>query len=193
MELPNELIIRIINFCDNDTLLKLKILQEFNIFKKDIDKNIHKNSIIEWKYIQYEYIKYNLINKIFEDMKHIYILKNVPKNNLRDLHQNSIPSGFKIDYYANYRYGLKKACNDEIDIELNYNNLKNIKIEKMIIKLKKIIILLSRTKDGHIDFYKYPCIQKLVFDKWLTFYYDEWKNGYYTFSKQTEWDVFPIF
>ena len=191
MEIPIELIIKIINYCDNDTLLKFKILPEFNIFKKDIDKKIHNNSIIEWQEIQYEYIKYNLINKIFEDMKHMYILK----NNLRTLHQNriyqnrnSIPSGFKMDYYANYRYGLEKACNDKIDIELNYNNLKNIKIEKIIIKLKKIIRLLSYTENGHIDFYEYPCIQKTVFDKWLTFYYEEWKNGYYTFSKQS-WDL----
>jgi hypothetical protein len=145
MELPNELIIKIINYCDNKTLLNFKIIHEFNIFKKDIDKNIYKNSIIEWKYIQFEYIKNSLKNKIFEDMKIIHKLT-FGYSDLGPIILNYPFNNYKI-YFDNY-------WNNKIDIILDSTDFKQIKIDKIMIELKKGLQELRIKYSNY--FYRFP-------------------------------------
>jgi hypothetical protein len=154
--LPNELIIKIINYCDNKTLLKFKTLEEFNIFKKDIDKNIYKNSIIEWKYIQYQYIKNTLRNKIFEDMKKIHILT-FGYSDFRQLKIDNMFYNYKL-YFDNY-------WNNEIDNILNSTNFKQIKIDKILLKIKKDLHEL-RIKHNHY-MYRFPTdvLEYVYFDE----------------------------
>jgi len=156
MVLPNELIIKIINYCDNKTLLNLKILDEFNIFKKDIDKNIYKNSIIEWKYIQHDYIKYSLKKKIFEDMKKIHMLT---------FHHGDL-SPVVINYpFDNYQLYYDNYWNNEIDIILNSKDFKEIKIDKIIMELKKGLQELRIKYSNY--FYRFPTnvLCKVYFDE----------------------------
>ena len=74
MIIPNEMMIKIIYFCDINTLLTFKNMSEFYIFKNDIDRNIHKIGRNDWKTIHYEHVKYQLKYNIFKKMKdaHIY-------------------------------------------------------------------------------------------------------------------------
>tara|TARA_B100001093_G_C26167706_1_gene734366 strand:+ start:36 stop:512 length:477 start_codon:yes stop_codon:yes gene_type:complete len=156
MELPNELIIKIINYCDNKTLLNFKTIHEFNIFKKDIDKNIYKNSIIEWKYIQYQYIKTTLRNKIFEDMKKIHMLT----FGFGDL------GPVVINYpFDNYKIYFDNYWNNEIDIILDSTDFKQIKIDKIIIELKKGLPELRIKYSNY--FYRFPTnvLCKVYFDE----------------------------
>jgi len=156
MELPNELIIKIINYSDTNTLLKLKNIEEFNIFNKDINKTIYKNSIIEWKYIQYEYIKNNLKNKIFEDMKKIHMLT----YGIGDL--GSVVINYPFD---NYQLYFDNYWNNEMDIILDSKDFKQIKIDKIIIKLKKSLHELRIKYTNY--FYRYPTnvLCKVYFDE----------------------------
>jgi hypothetical protein len=145
-KLSNELIIKIINYCDNNTLLKLKILEEFNIFKKDIDKNIYNNSIVEWQKIQYNYIKNHLKDNIFEKMRINHIVFNFNYHDFKRLIINCSFDNYKI-IFDNY-------WNNEIDIYLDSNNFTSINIEKIIILLKKDLPLLRAKYNNYI--YRFP-------------------------------------
>ena len=72
-KLPNEMMIKIIDFCDTNTLLKLTNMDEFNIFKHNISRNIYKNGLDDWKSIHYNYIKNEVKYDIFKKMKDTHI------------------------------------------------------------------------------------------------------------------------
>ena len=54
---PNELMVKIINYCDTETLFKLKQINQFKIFCKNINRAIYKNGIKDWKEIYYDNLK----------------------------------------------------------------------------------------------------------------------------------------
>ena len=156
MKLPNELIIKIINYSDTNTLLKLKNIEEFNIFNKDINKIIYKNSIMEWKYIQYEYIKNTLKNKIFEDMRIIHILT----FGYGEFKQVIIKCTFD-----NYKVYFDNYWNNEIHNIFDSADFNEIKIDKIIIELKKGLQQLRIKYTNY--FYRFPtnALCKVYFDE----------------------------
>ena len=125
IKLPNEMIIKIIYFCNINTLLTLKNIGEFYIFKKDIDENIHKISRNDWKTIHYEHVKYQLKYDIFKKMKDTHIFS-FGYGEFRQIVLTFPTEKYSSFFYNWWNNNLTNNLNkDNIKIEIFINDIHN--------------------------------------------------------------------
>lgn len=146
-ELPNELIFKILNFCDNSTLYTLRSLPELSFYTREIQKYIAQNNASTIAY-------------------HSMILRNhlqkwMKKDNIRHFDKYLSANNFS---HANYIEDITKTFTDHIKSLVNKTH---IQIDTLLIKYKNILHPIENPNNS--DWFATSSYQQKILNKQLRY------------------------